>query len=189
MTRAYIGVGSNLMPEANVPAALRLLAGQVRLVGISAFYASPAEGRPEQPDYANGVVAIETDRTPEALKSEVLRPIEARLGRRRTADRFAARPIDLDLLLFGTLSRSGPELRLPSPDIERRAFVAVPLAELAPDLVVGETGVRLRDLAAGFSLTGLRPLPALTARLKRDAGFEPARSLNPYAEGRSRGDR
>lgn len=179
MTRAYIGVGSNVKPEGHVPAALRLLAEQVHLVAISTFYRSRAEGRPEQPDYANGVVAIETDRTPEALKAEVLRPIEARLGRRRTADRFAARTIDLDLLLFGEAEQHGPDLQLPSPDIERRDFVAIPLAELAPELRVPGMAVRVRDLAAGFSPGELRPLPSLTAQLRREAGFESSRSERP----------
>ena len=93
MTRVFIGVGLNISPEANIRAAIRLLARRVRVVDLSTFYRTPAEGRPEQPDYINGVVAIETDLPPETLKNEVLRPIERRLGRRRKDDNSRPAPL------------------------------------------------------------------------------------------------
>ncbi|MEK4032093.1 2-amino-4-hydroxy-6-hydroxymethyldihydropteridine diphosphokinase [Methylocystis sp. IM3] len=151
MTRAYIGVGSNISPGANIKTAIRLLARQVRLVRFSTFYRTPAEGRPEQPDYINGVVVIETGLTPESLKHKVLRPIEHRLGRRRTDDTFAPRPIDLDLLLYGSQQVQTTDLRLPAEDIEKRAFVAIPLSEVAPDLMLPGTGISIRDIAAKFT--------------------------------------
>ena len=132
MTRAFIGVGSNISPEANIRQAMRLLARRVRLIAVSTFYRTPAEGRPEQPDYVNGVVVIDTDLPPDALKYDVLRPIERDLGRRRTADKLAPRPINLDILVFGSRRIRRPGLRLPADEIETRAFVAVPLAEVAP---------------------------------------------------------
>src|SRR5262245_53443950 len=98
MTRAFIGVGSNIAPEENIREALRRLTQSVHVVSISTFYREPAIDRPEDPDFYNGVVAIDTDLPPGKLKGAVLRRIEAALGRRRSADKYAARTIDLDLL-------------------------------------------------------------------------------------------
>lgn len=158
MTRAYIGIGSNISPEANIKAAMRLLASQTRLVGFSTFYRTPAESRPEQPDYVNGVVVIETDLSPEALKHEVLQPIEHQLGRRRSGDKFAPRPIDLDILVHGSHQVRTADLRLPAEDIENRAFVAIPLSEVAPDLTLPGTGVSVGEIAARFSHFQMTPL-------------------------------
>lgn len=165
MTRAYVGVGSNIEPEANVRRALHLLAGKVRVLAVSTFYRTAAEGRPGDPDYVNGAVAIETSLSPEALKGQ-LRGIEGALGRRRTVDKLAPRPIDLDLLLYGEQQARQADLVLPHPDIARRAFVAVPLAEIAPDIVLPGAGERLRDLAARWHRRSMVPLPHLTGDLR-----------------------
>ena len=100
MARAFIGVGSNIDPKKNIRQALRQLAQAVRLTGISTFYREPAIERPTEPAFYNGVVAIETDLPPMRLKQDVLRRIEADLGRRRDSDKYASRTIDLYLLLF-----------------------------------------------------------------------------------------
>lgn len=166
MTCAYIGVGANLSPEDNIEAALARLATEVRIVAISTFYRTPAEARPEQPDYLNGVVAVETDLPARELKERVLGAIERRLGRQRSADKYAARPIDLDLLLYGSLSTTSSELRLPSPDIEERAFVAVPLAEIAPDLRVPGSERSAGDIAARFAEVPMKALERFTNHLR-----------------------
>ena len=83
----YLAVGSNIDPEANLQAALTLLRGQVRVTGVSTVYRTPALGRPDQSDYLNAVWRVETALPPHRLRDEVLRPIEAALGRRRSADR------------------------------------------------------------------------------------------------------
>ena len=160
--RAFIALGSNLDPERHLPAALRLLAERVCLVAISTFYASPALDRPEQPDFYNGAVEIDTDLPPCELKYAVLREIEAALGRRRGADKYAAREIDLDLIWYDNLVVNEPELVLPDPEIAARPFLAVPLAELAPDLVPGKTVP-----------ADLRPLLGFTARLRKELLDEP----------------
>src|SRR5262249_13926867 len=100
MARAFIGIGSNIDPEKNIRQALRQLAQAVRLTAISTFYREPALERPDEPAFYNGVVAVETDLPPARLKQDLLRKIEADLGRRRSSDKFASRPIDLDLLLY-----------------------------------------------------------------------------------------
>jgi 2-amino-4-hydroxy-6-hydroxymethyldihydropteridine diphosphokinase len=149
MPRAFIGVGSNIAPEKNIREALRLLAGSVRIVAISTFYRTPAIDRPSDPDFYNGVVAIETDLRPMALKSKVLRRIEAALGRRRSADKHASRTIDLDLLV----------LTPPDPDILNRAFVALPLAEIEPDLLPGVERLSKEDM---------QPLDQFTQKLRNE---------------------
>src|SRR5262245_27166230 len=80
--------------------ALRLLGESLTLKGISRFYREPAVDGPEEPEFYNGVVAIETDLLPARLKKEVLRKIEAAIGRWRNANTYASRTIDLDLLLY-----------------------------------------------------------------------------------------
>jgi len=168
VTRAFIGVGSNIAPEENVREALRQLAQSVRFMSISTFYRQPAVDHLEEPDFYNGVVAIDTDLAPMTLKWKVLRGIEANLGRRRSADRYASRTIDLDLLLYGDLALSNTELILPDPDILKRAFIAVPLYEIAPDLVLPGWGVPIRQVAERFTAEGMQPLREYTRQLQNE---------------------
>jgi 2-amino-4-hydroxy-6-hydroxymethyldihydropteridine diphosphokinase len=166
MTTAFVGVGSNLSPEANIPAAQRRLAERVRVTGVSTFYRTPPVGAPGTPPFVNGVWRIETELGPRALKGEVLRTIEAELGRRRTEDRYAPRPIDLDVLVHGDAVLDEEGLRVPDPDVRRRPFVAFPLWELAPDLVLPDDGRRLAEVVAGMSREGMEPLGELTRLLR-----------------------
>jgi 2-amino-4-hydroxy-6-hydroxymethyldihydropteridine diphosphokinase len=167
MARAFIGVGSNLAPEANIRAALRLLAAGARITRISTFYRTAPIGRPEQPCFYNGVVAIETGTPPAELK-RALRQIETRCRRRRTTDKYAPRTIDLDLLLYGDLVVAEGEVRLPDPEIETRAFLAVALLELAPDLRLPGTGRPIREIAEALDGRGLEPLVEYTGELRRE---------------------
>jgi len=151
----YIAVGSNIAPEENIPAAVRLLAESVRLTAVSTFYWSAPLDRPEQARFMNGVLRIRTDLDPRLLKFDLLRPIEARLGRARGADRHAPRTIDLDIALYGDRVLDEEGLRVPDPDIGTRPFIALPLYELAPRLVLPDTGERLASLPAAADSTGL----------------------------------
>jgi 2-amino-4-hydroxy-6-hydroxymethyldihydropteridine diphosphokinase len=164
MSRAYLAVGSNLDPEDHVRRALRLLREAVSVTAISTFYRTPPRGRPEQPDFLNGVVEVETDLPPRELRAG-LREIEARLGRVRTADKFAARTIDLDLIVYANVK---DELDLPDPEIAERNFLAVPLAELAPELRLPGRGETLAELAAALPRAGLTPQPAYTRELREE---------------------
>jgi 2-amino-4-hydroxy-6-hydroxymethyldihydropteridine diphosphokinase len=166
MPRAFIGIGSNIEPEENIREALRLLAKSARIVSISTFYREPAVDRPEEPDFYNGVVAIDTDLSPITLKWKVLRAIEAALGRRRSADKYASRTIDLDLLLYGDSVLSSNELTLPEPDVLKRAFIAVPLSEIAPELVLPGFGIPIRQLAERLPTEGMQPLCEYTRQLR-----------------------
>jgi dihydroneopterin aldolase/2-amino-4-hydroxy-6-hydroxymethyldihydropteridine diphosphokinase len=178
MTRAYVALGSNVDPEANVRAAVRLLAARERVLAASTFYWTEAIP-PGNPEFINGALALETRRRPLDLKLDVLRDIEARLGRIRTADRNAPRPIDCDLLAYGDEVASEPVgegphqttrpgLALPSPDIEKRAFVAIPLLEIAPDLILARSGRRLADVVASLPPHPMVPAVELTGEVRRE---------------------
>ena len=168
MNRAFIGVGSNISPEENVRKALRQLAQSEHLVSISTFYRVPALDRPEEPNFYNGVVAIDTHLPPAKLKWDVLHRIESDVGRRRSADKYASRPIDLDLLLYGDLVVSSDELTLPDPDVLKRAFLAVPLYEIAPALMLPGLGVSIREVVAGFGTENMQPLNAYRRQLQNE---------------------
>lgn len=157
MARAFIGIGSNISPAKNVRSAVRRLARKASLVGLSMVYCTEPVGRSGQPPYFNCVAEIETRLAPAQLKRTVLRPIEDELWRIRTADKYAPRTIDLDLIAYVGLAADRGDIRLPDPDIFERAFLAVPLAELAPDLMLGQ-GRRAADVAADMARDGMEML-------------------------------
>jgi len=131
---AYIGLGANLgEPRRQLEEALRLLAQaeEVEVVKVSTFYLNPPLGPPEQPWYVNAVAQVRTRLAPEELL-RVLRRVEEALGRVR-GERWGPRLLDLDLLLYGGEVLSAGELVVPHPELHRRAFVLVPLAEIAPE--------------------------------------------------------
>lgn len=182
MARAFIGIGSNISPAKNVRAALRELARQTCLAGISTIYCTEAIGRPGQPSYFNGVAEIETDLGPAQVKHALLRPLEDKLWRIRTQDKYAPRTIDLDLIVYGDQVLDDGDLRLPDPDILERPFLAIPLAELAPGLVLPGVARRIADIAAGMGHGGMKPLRDYTwllrAELRRDGA---GRGVGPDA--------
>ncbi len=161
-------MGSNIEPAENVKKALRLLASQVRIREISNVYSTEAEGRPEQPSYYNCMVMIETDIPPKELKRTVLREIEEELGRRRTEDKNAPRTIDLDLILYGDLIKKSDDLVLPDPQIASRPFLAIPLFELKPDLILPGINLLIKDVAARLKGEKMKPLKSYTQLLKKE---------------------
>lgn len=139
--RAYVALGSNLGdPLRAVEAAFEGLATlpESRLAARSALYRTAPVGVGAQPDFINAVAAVDTCLGPQALLAALLE-LEARHGRTRQAP-LAARTLDLDLLLYGDLALDEPGLQLPHPRMHLRAFVLVPLAEIAPDLVIPGRG-------------------------------------------------
>jgi 2-amino-4-hydroxy-6-hydroxymethyldihydropteridine diphosphokinase len=165
MARVFVGVGSNVDPEVHVRHALVRLHETVGVLGVSTFYATPALGRPSDPPFVNGVVEL-GDRLPPAPLKELLSRIEDAEGRRRTGDRFAPRSIDLDLLLHGDAVSVAPGLHLPHADVTGRRFVALPLLELAPDLVLPGSGLHLESIVAELPAHRMEPLAGLTRALR-----------------------
>lgn len=145
---AYIGLGSNLdAPETQLDrgvAALRGLPG-TRVTQISGYYASAPMGPQDQPDYRNATARIMTTLAPLTLL-DALQEIEDQTGRQRNGQRWGARTLDLDLLIYGFMELNLPRLRVPHPGIKERAFVLFPLAEIVPD---------------GFCIPGLGSLDGL----------------------------
>jgi len=163
---AYIAVGSNIGPEKNVPIAVDLLREKVEVVAVSNFYRTKALHRPEQADYRNGVVAVRTSMTARELKDEILRPIEEILDRQRSEDKYAPRTVDLDLILYGDEVIRETGLNLPDDDLRERPFIAVPLLELAPELVLPDDGTRLADLPIAKMSQDIQLDNALTDAVK-----------------------
>lgn len=148
--RAFLGLGSNLGDRrAHLRAAV---AGLPDVVAVSPVYeTAPVGGPPDQPPYLNAVVELATELSPRELLAHARR-LEDEAGRVR-AERWGPRPLDVDVLLVGDAEVDDPDLRVPHPRWRERAFVLVPLHDLAPDLVpVRPTGPGIRpagDLCAG----------------------------------------
>lgn len=160
---AYVGVGSNIDPERNVPAAVNALARRLPVTAVSTFYRTPPVGAPGASHFYNGVVVVEAVEPLDRIAA-ILTGIERDLGRDRVAgDPNAPREIDLDLLLAaGIPVEQTPPVH---PDVRTRAFVAQPLLEVAPDLVL-PGGDRLADLARAFDGPPGDALPAFTEVLR-----------------------
>jgi 2-amino-4-hydroxy-6-hydroxymethyldihydropteridine diphosphokinase len=153
---AYVGLGSNLdEPAMQVRRALKALAGlpQTRLVRWSHLYGSTPMGPVKQPDFINAAAGVLTQLEAPQFFGE-LRALERELGRLPPRERWSARRIDLDLLLFAQVRQQGPELQLPHPGIVDRNFVLYPLSEVAPELPVPGYG-RVAELAARVSSMGI----------------------------------
>lgn len=141
---AFVALGSNLdSPREQVLGAMTEIAALpgTRLVRRSSLYRSAPVGNPDQPDFVNAVVQVETQLRPEQLLHALL-AIERRHGRVRSAPN-APRSLDLDVLLYDQQSVAAPGLHLPHPRMHERAFVLQPLAEIAPDVQIpGHGSVR-----------------------------------------------
>ena len=159
-SRVLIALGANIAPRANLPEAIARLAAcpDVRLLAVSRVWRTHAVGGPG-PDFLNAAVALETRLDPDALRERVLRPLEAALGRVRTNDRNAPRPIDLDIAAHGALD--DPARGIPDPSIADTPHLALPLADVAPDWREPRSGLRLDELAARFELAPGVQLDAL----------------------------
>ena len=150
MTRAFLSLGSNIEPEKNIVQAVKMLADNVRLVKSSTVFLTHPLRRRSQPCYYNCVVEVDTEIDPVKLKTEILRGIEEKLGRKRGRDKYASRTIDIDLELYGDLCLSTEDLVLPDPEIRHRSFLSGPLCELEPNLIMPDTGERICEIAAKF---------------------------------------
>jgi 2-amino-4-hydroxy-6-hydroxymethyldihydropteridine diphosphokinase len=135
MVVSYLGIGSNLGDrDVNIKKAIELLRKEnIRVRKISRIIQTDPVGGPVQPKYLNAAVEIETDATPHKLLT-ILKSIEKKLGRNRGV-KNGPRTIDLDILLYGDRKIKSRRLTIPHPRMRKRAFVMVPLSEIAPEIV------------------------------------------------------
>jgi 2-amino-4-hydroxy-6-hydroxymethyldihydropteridine diphosphokinase len=147
-TTAFLGLGANLGDRratlAVARSALAAAAGVHRVAASALYETAPVGGPAGQPAYLNAVLRLETTLPARQLLALCL-ATEAAFGRRRD-ERWGARTLDLDLLLYGAAVLDEPELVVPHPELHRRRFVLVPLAGLAPELLHPRLGKTVREL-------------------------------------------
>lgn len=167
MPVAFISKGFNIEPEKNILDAVGLLSKHVKILKVSTVYLTEPLLHRSQPKYYNCVIKVETDIEPYKLKFDVLRAIEEDLGRKRSEDRYAPRTMDMDIMLYGDLCVSTKELVIPDPEIRKRAFLAIPLYEIEPELLLPDKGKPIREIASRFKEPKIIELKNFTLTLRR----------------------
>ena len=164
MAEAFVALGSNIGDRAaHLARALAAIeCGPLKITARSSIYETEPWGPVTQGPYLNQVVRGTTELTPRALLTALF-AIETKLGRDRGKEvRFGPRVIDLDVLLYGELAIAEPDLEIPHPRLLERAFVLVPLAEIAPDRMVN--GIKARDALARVGSMGIALFTAPNAK-------------------------
>jgi 2-amino-4-hydroxy-6-hydroxymethyldihydropteridine diphosphokinase len=155
MSTLYLALGTNLGDRfANLQTAIAALPPAVRVLAQSPIYETPPWGVTSQPSFLNMVLKGRTSMAPEGLLKHLKR-LEIELGRVPTV-RWGPRRIDMDILFYDDLIQETPELTLPHPHLYERAFVLVPLADLAPDLVHPWLRKPVSQLLAAVDTIGVR---------------------------------
>lgn len=157
MKPVWLALGSNLAdPLQQVQNALDALAAipQTRVVTVSSFYRTPPYGPQDQPDYLNAVVELATALQPDALLDHTQR-VEQEQGRVRKDHRWGPRTLDLDILLFDRQTLASDRLTVPHYDMHNRAFMLVPLLEIAPAITL-PNGTPVASLLAPLDRTQIR---------------------------------
>ncbi len=153
-----ITLGSNLGDcQGILEAALAILAAtpNISIVSKSSWYQTNPIG-PPQPDYLNGCALLQVNLSPQELLATLLQ-VEVKFGRVRQ-EKWGARTLDLDLLLYDDLILDTPNLQLPHPRMKERAFVLVPLAEIAPNWIEPVSGKAIAQLLQAVNCSGVRKL-------------------------------
>lgn len=147
MTDVYLGLGSNVgNRQAQLNEAIRLLDAKqgIEVVKVSSFYETAPVGYVDQPDFLNLCIAIKTDLSPQAVLENALE-IEQALHRVRK-ERWGPRTLDIDILMYGDEVIETPDLVIPHPRMTERAFVLIPLQEIAADAIEPRTQKMIKDI-------------------------------------------
>jgi 2-amino-4-hydroxy-6-hydroxymethyldihydropteridine diphosphokinase len=159
LAEAFIALGGNVGDvRATFDSAIAILCDgpEMRLTARSSDYRTPPWGVTDQPSFINAVIAVSTTLAPHMLLTRA-QACERALGRDRAQEQhWGPRTIDLDLLAYDDLALKDPTLTLPHPHLFERAFVLVPLVEIAPDCVIA--GIRVNDVLKRVDVTGIEKL-------------------------------
>lgn len=165
----YLGLGSNLGErEGNLRQALRAMAAFVRLQAVSRVYQSAPWGYTTQPAFLNAAARVSTALSALDLLQH-LKGLEEKLGR-QPSFRYGPRLIDLDILFYDALVLETPGLTIPHPRLHERAFVLIPLADLAPELVHPRLGVSVQQLLQELAPAEAAGVQATDVCLEEEAG-------------------
>ncbi len=160
MAEALLALGGNVGDvRATLARAIAMLCerGDIRLLARSSDYVTPPWGVEDQPPFVNLCVAVDTTLTPQTLLARA-QAVERAFGRDRAHERrWGPRTLDIDILAYDDLVLNEPDLTLPHPRLNERAFVLLPLAEIAPARIIA--GVRVDDALARLDITGIKKLP------------------------------
>lgn len=163
---AYVSIGSNIEPERNLQKAVDLLRDHCEVIAISSVYQSPPFGFTEQPDFLDITIKVHTTLSPLDFKMQVLAPIEKACGRDRASqlNKYGPLALDMDILLWNDSAFEFGEKpwRVPNSGITKFAAVALPLAEIAADVIHPLEGETITRIAARFPASeaeGVRKLP------------------------------
>ena len=160
MAKAFLGLGGNVGDSrATLHRAVAMLndGRNIKMLARSSDYQTPAWGVENQAPFVNLCVAVETTLTPHQLLQRI-HEVERELGRNRAAEtRWGPRTCDIDILSYDDVTLNDPDLILPHPRMFERGFVLMPLAEIAPDVVIG--GRRVRDAVKAANTKGIVRLP------------------------------
>ncbi len=162
MHQAYLSLGSNIEPVKNILLAIEKLRQAVTVNAVSTVWDTPAVGS-DGPRFLNATAWISTTYSPVELKKRVIVPIETELGRVRSEDKYAPRTIDIDVLIY--------DEQILDPNLWTREFLAIPTAELRPDLVEPESGMSLNEIVQGMKTrSSALPRPDLTIPMQNPPG-------------------
>ena len=151
MAKVCLSLGSNIAPEEHLKQAVERLREMLPVLAVSRAWKSPAVGS-GGPDFLNAAVLVDTWLNSSMLKQQVLRPIERSLGRERGEDKYAPRTIDIDIVVYAS--------EVLDPLLWTQAYLALPVAELLPELVEPISGETLESIASRLvSLAGVSPSP------------------------------
>jgi 2-amino-4-hydroxy-6-hydroxymethyldihydropteridine diphosphokinase len=160
MAEALLALGGNLGDvRATLARAIAMLCerSDIRLLARSSDYLTPPWGVEDQPAFVNLCIAINTTLTPHALLARA-QAVERTFGRDRAREqRWGPRPLDIDILAYDDVVLNDSDLTLPHPRLHERAFVLMPLAEIAPTRIIA--GVRVDEALARLDNTGIKKLP------------------------------
>jgi 2-amino-4-hydroxy-6-hydroxymethyldihydropteridine diphosphokinase len=169
LNRVFVLLGSNIEKEQNLAAAARLLTDRCQVTAFSQVFETAPVGLQEQPHFLNAAALVETELSAMIFREKILSRIEHALGRVRTVDKNAPRTIDADIILCGQeIFDLDEDHHIPDPDLLKFPHVAMPIAELAPDMPHPESGEPLATIAARLArqqapedYAAIRPRPDL----------------------------